>query len=708
MKQLLQSLKNGTTEIADVPAPKLEAGYNLIQTSLSLVSPGTERMLVEFGKSNIFRKAYSQPEKLKQVLSKAKSDGVFATYDAVSSKLDQSIPLGYCNVGKIIETNEVGFEKSQRVVSNGNHAEIVSVPKNLCARIPDNVSNEEAVFTVLAAIGLQGIRLSKPTIGESFVIIGLGVIGLLTAQMLLAQGCRVLCVDLNPTRLEIAKAFGAEIASAENGENVLSKATAFSRGSGVDAVIITASTSSNDPISLAAKMSRKRGRIILVGIAGLNISRDDFYEKELSFQVSCSYGPGRYDVNYEHKGHDYPLAYVRWTEQRNFQAVLDLMSTGALNVRPLITHEFDIVDGIGAMELIASNAHSLGVLLRYNNKESENLLQRSIVLPEMKSPVERTGCGSFAFLGAGNYSGRVLIPAFASCGASLHTLVSNRGITASHFGRKFKFKYASTDIDRVLGDPEIDTIVIATRHSLHAKQVISALEADKNVFCEKPLCLSLEELDQIENIAMSRRTQKLMVGFNRRFSPLIVKMKQLISPLNSPKCVIMNINAGELPLDHWTHDPKIGGGRLVGEGCHFIDLARHLVNSPIRTYHATALKNEHKEIPTNDTVTVVLGFQDGSTATLHYLSNGHKGFPKERVEVFTDGKILQLNNYKRLIGWGWPNFKSASLWRQDKGQRHCVGAFMASIIDDKVEPISREEIFEVSRVTLQLSQQLGA
>ena len=704
MKQLLQSLKDGSTELADVPAPKATAGHNLIKTTTTLVSAGTERMLVEFGKGNLIQKARSQPDKVKMVLEKARADGIAATIDAVKSRLDQPLALGYCNVGTVIEANADGFSEGDRVVSNGKHAEIVSVPKNLCAQIPDNVSDEAASFTVLAAIGLQGIRLANPTLGETVVVTGLGLIGLLTVQMLRAQGCRVLGIDFDPKRLEMARSFGAETVNPGAGEDVLSRADAFSRGAGVDAVIITAATPSNEPMSQAANMCRKRGRIILVGVVGLELSRADFYEKELTFQVSCSYGPGRYDSNYEDRGQDYPAGYVRWTEQRNFEAVLDMMSSGALKLDTLISHRFDISQGKEAMELLTSNEPALGILLSYPQGTTASQPERRVPLATGGETTVKSGNGRVAFLGAGNYAGRVLIPAFKAAGASLHSVVSSGGVSSVHFGRKFGFKEAATDTNAVLAEEDIDTIVIATRHDAHAKQVLAALEADKHVFCEKPLCLTLDELAAIETKASEHASLQLMIGFNRRFAPQIVKMKELLTPVSEPKSILITVNAGDIPADHWTQDPLIGGGRMIGEGCHFIDLARHLTGNRIVSHQVQAVGKASGLSIRDDKVSVNLGFEDGSFASIHYLANGHKGFPKERVEVFTAGRVLQLDNFRMLRGWGWSGFKSIRLWRQDKGQTDCATAFLKAVKGEASAPISKEEIFEVSRVSIEAAE----
>ena len=713
MKQVLQSLKDGSTSLANVPSPRVSGGQLLIHTTTTLVSAGTERMLVEFGKASWFDKARQQPDKVRMVLDKVRTDGLATTVDAVRSKLDQPLSLGYCNVGRVrdlgADVNE--FSIGDRVVSNGKHAEVVSVPKNLCALIPDVVSDEQASFTALAAIGLQGIRLVKPTLGECIVVTGLGLIGLVTVQLLRAHGCRVLGIDFDPTRLEMAKRFGAEVVNPGAGEDVLAAAQAFSRGRGVDGVIITASTKSNEPVSQAANMCRKRGRIVLVGVTGLELSRADFYEKELSFQVSCSYGPGRYDPAYEEGGQDYPVGFVRWTEQRNFEAVLDMMASGALDVAPLVSHRFELEQAEEAYALLSSKEPSLGIILQYpaaSRTEGETdvtLAQRKVVLSEALVAV---GKGNVAFLGAGNYAGRVLIPAFKAAGATLHSVVSGGGVSAVHFGKKSGFKEASTDGAAVLTDSTVDTVVVATRHDAHARQVLSALQAGKHVFCEKPLCLTMEELAEIEATAVSRPGQLLMIGFNRRFAPQVVKMKALLDTVAEPKSFIMTVNAGDIPADHWTQDKAVGGGRIVGEGCHFIDLLRHLAGAPIVRHHAVALGRHPAVAISDDKVSITLEFADGSFGTVHYLANGDKGFPKERLEVFCAGRVLQLDNFRQLTGWGWKGFSKMNQWKQDKGQVACAQAFMGAVRQGKSAPIPLAEIMEVSRVTIEVAEAVSS
>lgn len=715
MKQLLQSLKDGTTIVADVPAPCCGSGQIQVRTSVSLVSAGTERMLVEFGKGNLIQKARSQPDRVKQVLEKSRTDGMAATLDAVRSKLDQPLAPGYCNVGVVAElgVGVEGFAVGDRVVSNGKHAEVVVVPRNLCARIPEGVSDEAAAFTVISAIGLQGIRLANPTLGECVVVTGLGLIGLMTVQMLRAQGCRVMGIDIDASRLDLARQMGAEVvANPAAGEDVLAAAHAFSRGRGVDAVLISAATNSNEPVTQAAKMCRKRGRIVLVGVTGLELSRADFYEKELSFQVSCSYGPGRYDPAYEEGGQDYPVGFVRWTEQRNFEAVLDLLASGALDVAPLISDRFPLERAVEAYDLLASGRPSLGILLEYPGVRGEP--ERVVQLPEpAPNPTAvPSGQGSsgasqciVGFLGAGNYAGRVLIPAFQSTGARLHTVASSGGVSAVHFGNKYGFMRAATDAASMFDDPDVNTIVVATRHDAHAGQVVAALRARKHVFCEKPLCLTLADLKEIEAAVMQADGESLlMVGFNRRFATQIVKMKALLETVAEPKNFLMTVNAGEIPADHWTQNAHMGGGRIIGEACHFIDLLRHLADTPIMRYQAVALGRHPRLALTEDKATICLEFADGSVGTIHYLANGHKSFPKERLEVFCAGRVLQLDNFRHLRGWGWPGFSKLNLWRQDKGAQRCADAFVAAVRAGGPAPIPVDELFEVSRVSIEVGE----
>lgn len=705
MKQILQNLANGETNVVEVPCPKNTVGNLLIASRITLVSAGTERMLVDFGKANILDKARQQPDKVKQVLDKVRTDGLLQTIDTVRSKLDQPLPLGYCNAGVILESGVEGFEVGERVVSNGNHAEVVRVPKNLCAKIPDTVDDESAAFTVLAAIGLQGIRLINPTLGETIVVSGLGLIGLLCVQMLRANGCRVLGIDFDSQRCAFARQFGAETVDLSQNQDPIAIAHAFSRGRGVDGVIVAAATKSDEVMHQAAEMCRKRGRIVLVGVVGLNLRRDDFFKKEITFQVSASYGPGRYDPLYEEKGQDYPMGFVRWTEQRNFEAVLDLMANGVLDVKPLITHRYIIDNALEAYQQLDS-ATALGILLNYPPQE-ESRLRNPIVQLNTK-PVLATDPQTpvVGFIGAGNYASRILIPAFKEAGAQLETLVSSGGISGVHHGNKAGFTTAATELDALWTNPNINTVAIVTRHNAHASQVIAGLQAGKHLFVEKPLALTLDELAEIDTAYQAANNKHLMVGFNRRFTPHIIKMKQLLDSRPEPKAFIMTVNAGAIPAEHWTQDKSVGGGRIIGEGCHFIDLMRFLVGHPISSHHATMIGNAAGIEVQDDKVSITLTFADGSFGTIHYLANGGKAFPKERIEVFCGDAVLQMDNYRILKGFGWNGFNSLKLWKQDKGQHTCAKLFIEAIRDGKQAPIPFAEIMEVSRVSIEIAEAL--
>jgi predicted dehydrogenase/threonine dehydrogenase-like Zn-dependent dehydrogenase len=710
MKQVLQHLRSGTTEVAEVPAPRLGAGHVLIRTTRSLVSPGTERMLMDFGKGSLIEKARQQPDRVRMVLDKVNADGLLPTIEAVRNKLDQPLALGYCNAGRVMEVGPgvAGFAIGDRVASNGKHAEVVSVPAKLCAKAPDDLPDDAAAFTVLGAIALQGIRLAAPTLGEKIAVTGLGLIGLLTVQLLRAHGCRVLGLDFDRERLALAERFGAETVDLSSGADPVRAAVAFTRGYGVDGVIITASTKSSDPVHQAALMCRKRGRIVLVGVTGLELSRADFYEKELTFQVSCSYGPGRYDANYEQKGLDYPIGFVRWTEHRNFEAVLDMLSDGRLDIAPLISHRFPIGDAGRAYEIVGGAEPSLGVLLTYPDAETRGKAPRSrtVALPRRPSTIP-AGSGdpapvTIGVIGSGNYATASLIPALKAAGARLGTIASSGGVSGVHAARKFGFPVTTTEYQTMLHDPELDALVIATRHDSHARLVIETLGAGKHVFVEKPLALTADDIDAIDRVYRgvwaSDHAPRLMVGFNRRFAPQVVRMKALLDAQPGPKSMIMIVNAGMIPADHWTLDPDTGGGRIIGEACHFIDLLRHLAGSPIASCHRQAMASE-----TGDTVSLTLGFADGSLGTIHYFANGNKAFPKERLEVFAGGKILRLNNFRSLTGFGWKGFRAMNLWRQDKGQKACVAAFLDAIRNGGPDPIPYDEIIEVSRVTIELA-----
>jgi predicted dehydrogenase len=703
VKQVLQNLRSGATEVAEVPVPGVRPGHILVRTTRTLISAGTERMLVEFGKAGWIEKAWQQPDKVKLVWEKIRTDGLVPTIESVMNKLDQPLPLGYCNVGVVeqVGAGVTGFAVGDRVASNGKHAEVVCVPAILCAKVPDGVSDDAAAFTVLSSIALQGIRLAHPTLGETVVVIGLGLIGLVTVQLLRANGCKVIGVDFDDTKLAAARAMGAETVNLGAGQDPVVFAETFTAGRGVDAVLITAATDSHEPVQSAARMSRKRGRIVLVGVAGLKLSRADFYEKELSFQVSCSYGPGRYDPTYEERGNDYPIGFVRWTEQRNFEAVLDAMARGSLKVGELVSHRFPVDEAERAYDCITSGQPTLGVLLEYRRSASELLHVRTVqVAGNAPAPPKQAASGRarIGFIGAGNYATAVLMPAFRAAGAQMVAVACSTGVSGVHAARKFGIGRATTDTESLISDPNIDAVVITTRHDSHAALTCRALRVGKHVFVEKPLALTLDQIDEIEStlaeVRAAGKSPILMVGFNRRYAPHVVRMKQLLAGVAGPKAMVMTVSAGAIPSSHWTQDPEVGGGRIIGEACHFVDLLRHLAESKIE--HASI---DRMQSTCGDTATINLRFRDGSIGTVHYFANGSKAIPKERLEVFAGGRVLQLDNYRVLRGFNWPKFRTMRLWRQDKGQLACAETFLQALEGHGTRVMSAEELFEVARVT---------
>jgi predicted dehydrogenase/threonine dehydrogenase-like Zn-dependent dehydrogenase len=714
MKQIIQDLSSGETRLIETPHPAPTSRTIIIDTICSLISVGTERMLVDFGKSNLLSKARQQPDKVKQVLDKVRTDGLLPTIEAVRSKLSQPIPLGYSNVGFVTDVGSAtsGFNLGDRVLSNGPHAETVRVPQNLCAKIPDNVPSEHASFAVVGAIGLQGIRLAQPTIGENFVVMGAGLIGLMTIQILLANGCRVLAVDFDAGKLALAQSWGAEICDLSKGSNPVEVAKAFSGGAGVDAVLITASTKSNDPVHQAAQMCRKRGRIVLVGVVGLQLSRDDFYEKELSFQVSCSYGPGRYDSAYEDGGQDYPIGFVRWTEQRNFQTILDLMASGKIDVSAMVSKSLPFEDAPAAFQNLTDDKSLLGVILQYDSAPEARAARTVTVAASNAKPAAANGNPQIAVIGAGNYSSRILIPALSKIGANVGPIITSAGLSGAITAEKFGVDQAGTDLDIIIQNPDILATVVATQHNSHASLTAQLIAAGKDVFVEKPLAIDRDQLQQVRaaydaQLAMGH-SPRLMVGYNRRFSPHIKKMKALLDQVHAPKSFIMTMNAGAIPANVWIQDRNVGGGRIIGEACHLIDLMRFLAGSEITEIQAMKMGDNSSEDVTEDKAIILLRFSDGSHGSVHYLANGAASFPKERIEVFTAGKTLQIDNFKSLRGFGWPGFSKQGGWKQDKGQQACIAEFYQAIQTGGPSPIPASEIFEVAEATIQAADILRA
>jgi len=704
MKQLLQSFKTGETYLEEIPVPSLQSGNVLIKTSRSLVSLGTERMLVEFGKSNLVSKARQQPDKVKQVLDKIKTEGVIPTLEAVFNKLEQPLPLGYCNAGKVVAVGAgvTEFAVSDRVASNGPHAAFVSVPKNLAVKIPDNVSDEEAAFTVIGSIGLQGIRLCRPTFGETIVVTGLGLIGLLTSQMLLANGCKVIGIEIDPDKCALAEKFGVKIINSV-GNNSVKVVEELTGGIGADGVIITASTKNNDIISQAAQMSRKRGRIVLVGVVGLDISRAEFYEKELTFQVSCSYGPGRYDEDYENKGQDYPLPYVRWTEKRNFEAVLNAIQNGSLNVKELITERVALEDYNQIYDNMDSS-HSIASILEYPGLEKEHLKSSTITLKDSSFIGQK---GVLGIIGAGNFTNMTLLPSLKGSGAHIKTIASSGGFSGTQLAKKHGISKSTTDYKTILNDKDVDTIIITTRHGSHAKMVIESLNAGKNTFVEKPLALNQNELDQIIQAFNSKQpiakiqeqtanSPTLTVGFNRRFSPHLIKVKQSMGDSSGAVNVIANMNAGFIPKKHWVHDLESGGGRIIGEACHLMDICVFLAGSLIDSVCMNSLGKE-TDLAT-DNASIMLKFQNGSNAVINYFSNGSKKYSKERVEVYSQEKTWVVDNYIKTEAFGVKEFKTIKT-KMDKGHKNQFHELIRRTQNGGKPLISIDEIINVTKAS---------
>jgi predicted dehydrogenase/threonine dehydrogenase-like Zn-dependent dehydrogenase len=688
MKQLIQNLKTGNTILEELPAPQVKRGAVLIQTTRSLVSLGTERMLVEFGKASYLKKARQQPEKVKQVLDKIQTEGLLPTLEAVFNKLDQPLPLGYCNVGKVIQVGEgvADLKIGDRVASNGNHAEFVCIPKNLVAKIPDNVSDEEATFTVIGSIGLQGIRLLNPAFGETIVVSGLGLIGLVTAELLMANGCQVIGFDFDQAKIDIAREKGIKAYNLSDGTDPIKIAQEITGGIGVDGVIITASNKSNEIISQAAKMSRKRGRIVLVGVIGLDINRSDFYEKELTFQVSCSYGPGRYDDDYEQKGIDYPISFVRWTEKRNFESILFAISSGKLNVKPLITEvvPFENYHQIyGDMK----GSRSIASILKYVDSP---VLSHNIQVHSNSF----LGCkGVVGIIGAGNFTKMTLLPLFKDLKPNLKYISSAGGLNATSMAKKYGIANSTTDNSAILDDKEVDLIIITTRHNHHASLAIEALQKHKNVFVEKPLALNQEELSKVIE-AYQKSNNTLTVGFNRRFSPHAIKMKSLLG--EGQMNVIATMNAGFIPKESWIHDLKVGGGRIVGEACHFIDLITYLTGSKVTAVCMNAMGDNPEE--NTDNASILLKYENGSMGVINYFSNGSKSYSKERVEVYSQERTLILDNFRKLEGFGFKGFSSMKT-SLDKGHKTQFDNLFNAIKGENESLIPFDEIVNTTKAS---------
>lgn len=699
MKQIIQDLKAGATILEEVPVPQVRSGHILVRTHRSLVSLGTERMLVNFGKASYINKARQQPEKVKQVLQKVKSDGLKPTVEAVMRKLDDPLPLGYCNAGEVIAVGRgvAEFKVGDRVISNGHHAEVVCVPKNLAAKIPEGVSYEEASFTVIGAIALQGVRLINPTFGETVVVTGLGLIGLIAAQLLMANGCEVIGLDFDPNKVELAKQWGVHAIAITEATNPVATVGELTKGAGADAVLITASTKSNEVISQAAQMSRKRGRIVLVGVIGLDIQRSDFFEKELSFQVSCSYGPGRYDEEYETKGNDYPMPYVRWTEKRNFEAVLNAIARGRLHIKELISEELELAE----YDKIYNNidtAKGIAYVLKY--PATVTLEQTNVAIANKKFEGKK---GVIGVIGAGNFTKAVILPTLKKLNADIKYIASARGLSGTTTAKKYGIANSTTNYQDILADGEVDAVLITTRHNQHAAQVVEALHAGKHVFVEKPLAITRAELVEIIE-AYRQNDSMLTVGFNRRFSPFIQDAKKQLGEGSTPINVIATMNAGFISADHWVQDMETGGGRIIGEACHLIDLITFLTGSLVESVVANAFGTNFEE--NTDNASILLRYRNGSQGVIHYFSNGSKAYSKERVEIYSQNRTMVIDNFRQSKYYG---FKSSGMKKtQDKGHHEQFKRFVESVKSGGEQTIPFEDIINTTQASIGAIESLTA
>jgi predicted dehydrogenase/threonine dehydrogenase-like Zn-dependent dehydrogenase len=706
MKQVIQNFKSGELYVDEVPAPSLSEGMVLVENEYSLISAGTERSTVQVAKANLLGKAKQRPELVAQVIQNVKKEGLGATFAKVKTKLDSLKAMGYSCSGRVISSLDTNgnFKVGDRVACAGldyaTHSEVVSVPQNLVARVPEGVGADEAAFTTLGAIALQGVRQASPTLGEKVCVIGLGLLGQLTVQLLKANGCSVMGIDMSEKLIELALESGGDMALHRNDKNLIAACQNFTNGHGFDSIIITAATSNNDPIVLSTEIARKKGKIIVVGAVKMDIPREPyFYKNELELKISCSYGPGRYDVEYEELGKDYPYAYVRWTEQRNMEAFLELISQKRINVKPLITHVFDIQEAEQAYDIVLGKNKEphIGILLKYN----EGKEKFASLTGQPKTPLNSINTG---FIGAGSFAQSYLIPNVKSWGAGVDGVVTSKGITAKNVKDKFGFNFCSTQIDDLLNNESINTVFIASPHAAHADQVIQSLSKGKSVFVEKPLAINEEQLNEV--IAAKEEYQlPVMVGFNRRFAPVCETIKEEFQNTGEPMFVNIRVNAGFIPKDHWTQIPEIGGGRIIGEVCHFVDLIQYFTDSePVKVF-AEAIKTNNQALTANDNISITLTMKNGSVGTIIYLANGDKSMPKENIEVFSAEKIGVVHDFRS--GAIHKNNSIKKLKSKGKGHKEEIERFLDHLKKGKESPISFRSICLTTLTTFKILDSLA-
>jgi polar amino acid transport system substrate-binding protein len=708
MKQLLQNLRTGEATVAEVPVPAVQLGRVLVRTAASLISAGTERALTELGQKSLLGKARERPELIGKVWEKVKTEGARQALEGVRDKLDQSHAVGYSAAGIVLECGHdvTDFRPGDRVACAGtgyaSHAEVISVPRNLCVRLPEQLSFAEAAFGTVGAIALQGVRLAEPALGESVVVIGLGLVGQLTVQLLKANGCRVFGIDIDKARIQLALASGADAGCVP--DQAREQVLAWSRGRGADACIIAAATASHEPVELAGEISRLKGRVVAVGLVGMNVPRNVYYQRELTLKVSLSYGPGRHDPDYEERGHDYPVAYVRWTEGRNIEAFLDLLAAGRIDVKPLITHRFRIDDAPQAYQLISGkvNESYLAVLLEYDTEAEVGRRIENRVANKKVSPAGHVKVG---LIGAGGYAQKVLLPNFKAAGAEFCSIASASGVSARDVGTKFGFAHFLSDAQSVIDDGEVNLVVIATRHGSHAELVKLALAAGKHVFVEKPLALNDVELDSVLEAA-ARSDGQLLVGFNRRFSPLAVRAGEVFANRQSPLSIVYRVNAGRIPREHWTQDKTEGGGRIVGEVCHFVDLMQFLTGSPPKSVFAESIGPGQGNTVSEDSVFITIQFDDGSNGVIAYLAEGDSSLPKEHIEIFGAGKTYVIEDFRSARLHSGGREKKETLRQQDKGQAAETRCACAVVADGRPAPITLQELEAATRATFRILDSL--
>jgi predicted dehydrogenase/threonine dehydrogenase-like Zn-dependent dehydrogenase len=697
LKQLLQNLRDGKTQVADVPVPSPSAGLALVRTSASLLSAGTERTLVEFAGKSLLGKARARPDLLRQAVEKARREGISSTLNASLNRLSEPMPLGYSSAGTIVELGAgvSEFKVGQRVACAGGgyavHAEYALVPANLMAALPENVSDESAAFTTLGAIALHGFRLADVQLGARVAVIGMGLLGQLAASIASAAGCQVFGIDLNPDRVKLANQRNVKSVLREGAEK---KALKFAGQQGFDAVLICADTDSNDPVELAGEIARDRANIVAIGAVGLDIPRRLYYAKELKLHVSRSYGPGRYDPGYEEAGLDYPIAYVRWTEGRNLSAFVDLLAGGAIELESLISHRFPIEDGRKAYDLISSNKNYLAVMLTYSQAKSKAAKRIDYKAIPRKLDNKKIQLG---LIGAGNFARNTLLPSIKGLKSiQFIAIASSSGRSASDLAKKFGFSYAASEAEQVIKDKKINAVAVLTRHHLHSRQVLAALKAGKAVFCEKPLALTENELSSIEKQLQKKNSPLLIVGFNRRFAPLALDLKEFLDDKSSPFSAHYRINAGELPADHWLREPSQGGGRIIGELCHFVDFMTFLAGSPPNSVFTQSMPSEGGT--ESDSVVLQMAFPNGSISTISYLANGDRSLPKEQLEVFCAGSVALLDDFRSLILTqnGSSRQKKSAM---DKGHKAIWQAFSEAALSGSAPPIPYDHLMAVSRAT---------